>query len=57
MSRRSVTRLAMTVLIAWAVYGRTDEQPARAPAQTGAITGLLVDLQGRPVAGAEVWSV
>ena len=57
MSRRSVTILTMAVLIAWAVHGRADEKPARAPAQTGAITGLVVDLQGRPVAGAAVWGV
>ena len=54
MSRRSVTRLAMAALIAWAVPGRADETPAVAPEQTGAVTGLVVDLQGRPVAGAEV---
>jgi hypothetical protein len=57
MLRRSVTILTMAVLIAWAVHGHTDEKPARARAQTGAITGLVVDLQGRPVAGAEVWGV
>ncbi len=57
MSRRSVTIPTMAVLIAWAVHGRADEKPARAPAQTGAITGLVVDLQGRPVAGAAVWGV
>jgi Carboxypeptidase regulatory-like domain len=57
MSRRSVTILTMAVLIAWAVHGRADEKPDRAPAQTGAITGLVVDLQGRPVAGAAVWGV
>jgi hypothetical protein len=56
-SRRSVTILTMAVLIAWAVHGRADEKPARAPAQTGAITGLVVDQQGRPVAGAAVWGV
>ncbi len=57
MSRRSVTILTMGVLIAWAVPGRADEKPARAPAQTGAITGMVVDQQGRPVAGAAVWGV
>jgi Carboxypeptidase regulatory-like domain len=57
MSRRSVTILTMAVLIAWAVHGRADEKPARAPEKTGAITGLVVDLQGRPVAGAVVWGV
>jgi hypothetical protein len=54
MSRRSVTKLTLAVLIAWAVRGRADEKPARSPAQTGAITGVVVDLRGRPVAGATV---
>jgi hypothetical protein len=57
MSRRFATILTMAVLIAWAIRGRADEKPARAPAQTGAITGLVVDPQSRPVAGAAVWSV
>ena len=57
MSRRSVTRLTIAALIAWAVPGRADEKPAAAPAETGAVTGLVVDLQGRPVAGAEVWGL
>lgn len=57
MSRRTVTRLTMAALIAWAVPGRADEEPAGAPAETGAVTGLVVDLQGRPVAGAEVWGL
>jgi Carboxypeptidase regulatory-like domain len=55
MSRRSVTIHTMAVLIAWAVHGRADEKPARAPAQTGAITGMVVDPHGRPVAGATIW--
>ena len=57
MSRRSVTILTMAVLIARAVHGRADEKPARASAQDGAITGIVVDHQGRPVAGAAVWGV
>ncbi len=57
MSRRSVTRLTMVVLVAWAVPGRADETSAGASAETGAVTGLVVDLQGRPVAGAEVWAL
>ncbi|MFI5459216.1 MAG: carboxypeptidase-like regulatory domain-containing protein [Isosphaerales bacterium] len=57
MSRRSVTALTIAVLIAWAVHGRADEKLARAPAQTGSITGLVVNQQGRPVAGAAVWGV
>lgn len=57
MSRRRVTKLMMAALIAWAVPGHADEKPAGAPAETGAITGLVVDLQGRPVDGAEVWGL
>src|SRR4029079_2009033 len=30
---------------------------AGAPAETGALTGLVVDPLGRPVAGAEVWGL
>jgi hypothetical protein len=56
-SRQSVTIFTLVVLIAWAGNGRTAEQPAVAPPQTGAITGLVVDLQGRPVAGAAVWGL
>ncbi len=47
----------MAALVAWAVPGRADETPNGAPAETGAVTGLVVDLQGRPVAGAAVWGV
>jgi Carboxypeptidase regulatory-like domain len=54
MSRRSVTIGTMAALIAWATHGRADENPAGAAAQAGAVTGLVVDLKGRPVAGAEV---
>jgi hypothetical protein len=57
MSRRSVSILTLAVLTAWADRGRGDERPTRMPAQTGTITGLVVDLQGRPVAGAAVWGV
>jgi hypothetical protein len=55
MSRRLVTLLTMAALIAWVVHGRADEASARGSAETGAITGLVVDLQGRPVVRAEVW--
>ncbi len=57
MSRRSVTRLTTAILLAWAVPGRADEKPVGATAGTGAIAGMVVDLQGRPVAGAAVWGV
>src|SRR3954468_16181892 len=57
MSRRSGTILTMAAPGAGAVHGRADEKPAGAPAQTGAITGLVVDQQGRPVAGAAIWGV
>jgi hypothetical protein len=57
MSRRSVTIFTMLALIAWPVLGRADEKPAVAPAQTGAVTGLVVDRQGHPVARATVWGL
>jgi hypothetical protein len=47
----------MAGLFALGILGRADETPAGAPAETGAVTGLVVDLQGRPVAGAEVWGL
>jgi hypothetical protein len=55
MTRRFVTILAMAVLSAWAANDRAAEEPAGAPKQTGAITGLVVDWKGRPVSGAAVW--
>jgi len=45
------------ILTAWALASRADEKPASPPAQTGAVTGMVVDVQGRPVAGAAVWGV
>jgi Carboxypeptidase regulatory-like domain len=54
MSRRSVTIGTLSTLVAWATLGRAEETPAGAAARTGAATGLVVDLQGRPVVGAEV---
>jgi hypothetical protein len=57
MSRRSVSILTMAFLNAWAIHGRAEEKPAPAPGQAGAITGMVVDLQGRPVAGAAVWGL
>jgi hypothetical protein len=57
MSRRSVTIGTLSALIAWATYGRADDTPSGAAAPTGAVTGLVVDLQGRPVVGAEVWGL
>jgi hypothetical protein len=57
MSRRSVTIFTTLALIAWPVLGRADEKPAVAPGQGGAVTGQVVDLQGRPVAGATVWGL
>jgi len=55
MLRRSVTILTIALAFAWTVHGRADEKPARAVVQTGAVTGMVVDLEGRPVAGATVW--
>jgi hypothetical protein len=36
---------------------RADDRPGGAPSATGAITGRVVDLNGRPIAGAEVWGL
>jgi hypothetical protein len=57
MSRPFLTVGALSALIAWAIHGRADEKPAGAAARTGAVAGLVVDLQGRPVAGAKVWGM
>jgi hypothetical protein len=57
MTRRTITHFTMFALIAWPVLGRADEQPAVAQAQAGAVTGLVVDRQGHPVAGAAVWGL
>ncbi|MGO9468270.1 MAG: carboxypeptidase-like regulatory domain-containing protein [Isosphaeraceae bacterium] len=54
---RSAALLAIVIPLAWAVQSRADEKPSATPVQTGAVTGLVADLQGRPVAGAEVWGV
>jgi hypothetical protein len=45
------------VLIAGASSGRGDEKLAPTAAQSGAVTGMVVDVQGQPVAGAEVWGL
>jgi len=39
------------------VHGGADESPTQASAQTGAITGMIVNLEGHSVAGAEVWGL
>src|SRR5262245_8647820 len=56
MSRRSATLCTIAVVIACVAHGRADEKPA-ATVPTGAVTGQVVDLKGRPVAGAVVWGV
>jgi hypothetical protein len=45
----------VAISIAWTARGRGDEKPAGAPAQTGAVSGLVVDMLGRPVVAAAVW--
>jgi hypothetical protein len=42
---------------ALAAVASAEDQPGIAPAATGAITGRVVDLKGRPIAGAEVWGL
>jgi hypothetical protein len=55
MSRRFIGIFTLLALTARPVLGRADEKPAVAPAQTGAVTGLMVDRQGQPVSGTVVW--
>ncbi len=57
MLRQSIALFAIVLSLPWTTPGRADEKPHGTPAQTGAVTGLVVDLQGRPVAGAEVWGL
>jgi hypothetical protein len=57
MTRRSVTLGVLSALIAWVIYGRANEKPTAEAAQTGAVTGQVVDPQGRPLAGVEVWGI
>lgn len=42
---------------AWAGAVRAGDGPGKKTEATGALTGRVVDLQGRSVAGAEVWGV
>src|SRR5262249_36282551 len=58
MSLRAKTALRLAVAataVTAAVHA--NYQPSGAPAATGAITGRVVDLEGRPIAGAEVWGL
>lgn len=57
MSRKSVLLFTTVFWVVSLVQSRADDKPAAAPAQTGAITGLVADWQGHPVAGAEVWGL
>src|SRR4051794_13842259 len=56
MRPRHGTNVLAAALIAWAAAG-ADSPPAGAPEATGAITGRVVDRQGRPIGGAEVWGL
>jgi len=49
--------LATAILFDWAMRGRADEKPVPAQAPTGGVTGVVVDHQGRPVAGTSVWGL
>jgi hypothetical protein len=48
--------LAMFLQVA-ATAGRADDRSASRPEGTGSLTGRVVDRQGQPVAGAQVWAV
>ncbi len=49
--------LLAAALIAWASSARADDKAGGDAAATGAITGRVVDREGRPIAGAEVWGI
>jgi hypothetical protein len=51
---RAIATVAAVVLMACADGSRADDKPAAPAAQTGAITGMIVDYQGHPVGGALV---
>jgi hypothetical protein len=55
--REKTVSLLAGFAIALAAAVHVADQPGGAPAATGAITGRVVDLKGRPIAGAEVWAL
>ena len=59
MSLRTVATLTVAMLIAGFAKAPRGRQTGCSPrgGNSGGITGQVVDLQGRPVAGAEVWGV
>ncbi len=57
MARRDVAIVLVGILLIRAADLRADDGSGGKPAATGAIAGRVVDLRGRPVAGAEVWCV
>jgi uncharacterized GH25 family protein len=57
MTRRDGMTLLAAALIAWTFPALADEKAVNDEAATGAITGRVVDREGRPIAGAEVWGM
>ena len=58
MSRRAKTVSLLAVFVTTlTAAAQADQPPVSIPAATGAITGRVVDLNGRPIAGAEVWGL
>lgn len=53
MSGRSITIFTAVAFVVCAMQARAGDTPV----QTGAVTGIVVDLKGRPLAGAEVWGL
>jgi hypothetical protein len=47
----------LAALCAWGIYAGADGKPSGAAAQTGAVTGWVVELHGHPVPGADVWGL
>src|SRR5262249_3674434 len=52
MSKRYVLIFAIAAVVTRAVPGRADERDVRTSDEPGALSGLVVDLQDSPVAGA-----
>src|SRR5579872_4165958 len=57
MAARISTKLLLAAVLAGTMAARAEDKPDGAAAATGAITGLITDREGRPLAGAEVWGV
>jgi hypothetical protein len=57
MFRQGVLILTIAALFAWIAHGLADTIPAPGAPQTGTLTGVVVDQEGRPLAAASVWAL